>query len=72
MTKAWSIMGAAAIGTLIAVLLVPGGSPRPLMFQLMLASGLVLGLLAAQRVRPSPTEWALGVGALSLVVSWQR
>jgi hypothetical protein len=69
--RAWTIMGVAAIGAIVAVLLVPGGVPRPAAFQMTLAGGLAFGLLAAQRVRPSPTEWALGAGLLCLIVAWQ-
>jgi len=72
MIQAWALIGAAAVGAIVAVLIVPGGMPRPLPFQLLLATGLGLGLIAAQRVRPSPTEWALGIGAVALVVAWQQ
>lgn len=65
-------LGAALIGLIVATVLVPGGDPRPIVFQVTLAAGLVLGLLTAQRARPSPTEWALGVGALCIVASWMR
>jgi len=64
--------GAGMVGVLVAALLVPGGAPRPLAFQALLALGLALGLLAAQRSRPSPTGWALGVGCLSLAAMWLR
>jgi hypothetical protein len=33
---------------------------------------MVLGLISAQRARPSPTEWALGVGVLCIVAAWMR
>jgi hypothetical protein len=72
MVYAWTLVGVASIGVIVAVLLAPGGVARPLMFQLTLATGLAIGLVAAQRVRPSPTEWAFGAGALSLIVAWQR
>ena len=71
LVHAWALIGTAAVGSIVAVLLVPGGTPRPLMFQLVLAGGLGAGLIAAQRVRPSPTEWALGAGVLSLMLAWQ-
>ncbi len=70
LVHAWAIIGAAAVGSIVALLLVPGGTPRPLAFQLVLACGLGLGLVAAQRVRPSPTEWALGAGVLCLILAW--
>ena len=65
-------LGAALVGLIVAAVLVPGGTPRPIVFQAALAAGLVLGLLTAQRARPSPTEWALGVGALCTVAGWLR
>ena len=67
-----SALGAALIGMIVATVLVPAGDPRPLVYQATLAAGLVLGLLVAQRARPSPTEWALGVGALCIVAAWTR
>jgi mannose/fructose/N-acetylgalactosamine-specific phosphotransferase system component IID len=65
-------LGAAAIGLIVAMLLAPGGEPRPVVFQATLAAGLALGLFAAQRARPSPTEWALGFGALCVIAGWMR
>jgi PTS system mannose-specific IID component len=65
-------LGAALIGLIVATVLVPGGEPRPMVFQVLLAAGLVLGMLTAQRARPSPTEWALGIGALCIVAGWIR
>jgi mannose PTS system EIID component len=65
-------LGAALIGLIVAAVLVPGGEPRPMVFQAALAAGLVLGMLTAQRARPSPTEWALGIGALCIVAGWVR
>lgn len=64
--------GAALIGVLVAVLLVPGGAPRPLRFQMLFALGLGIGLVGARRARPSPTEWALAVGAVCVAASWAR
>jgi len=55
------------VGVAVAWMLVPGGSPRPLVFQVSLVAGLGVGLIAAQRGRPGPTEWALGVGGLCLL-----
>lgn len=62
--------GVVLVGVLFAALLAPGGAPRPLLFQATLGGGLAFGLLAAQRPRPSPTEWALVVGALALGAAW--
>jgi mannose PTS system EIID component len=66
------IAGSAVIGIIVAMLLVPGGVPRSVSFQIDLAIGLTVGLLAASRARPSPTEWALGFGAIALAVGWLR
>ena len=65
-----AIAGSGVIGIIVAMLLVPGGMPRSVPFQLDLAVGLTVGLLAASRARPSPTEWALGFGVIALVVAW--
>lgn len=62
--------GAGLVGVVVAVLLAPGGAPRPLGMQLLLSLGLGVGLIVAQRPRPTPTELALGVGALALAVGW--
>jgi mannose PTS system EIID component len=66
------LLGAALVGVLVAALLVPGGEPRAVAFQVALVVGLILGLFAALRPRPSPTEWALGVGAVCVVAVWLR
>ena len=65
---AWA--GTILVALLVAELLVPRGEPRPLGFQALLATGLGLGVLAAQRPRPSPTEWGLLVGAASWALTW--
>lgn len=67
-----AVAGAALVGVVVAVLLVPGGQPATLVFQALLAAGLSLGLIAAQRARPSPTEWALGTGLLCVIATWFR
>ena len=67
-----ALLGTMLAGVTTAWLLVPGGEPRPLVFQAVFAAGLGLGLVAAARPRPSPTEWALGVGALCLAATWFR
>jgi PTS system mannose-specific IID component len=72
MIQGLSVLGAAAVGVAIAAILAPGGQPRTVAFQATLLGGLALGLLTAVRARPSPTQWALGVGALCLVAGWWR
>jgi len=64
--------GAAVVGVVIALMLIPGGFPRAPGFQVLFAVGLGFGLLAAQRARPSPTTWALGVGVLAMATIWFR
>src|SRR5262245_22224185 len=66
MTRLLSQLGAALIGVVVATLLVPGGDPQPVTFQAILAAGLTVGLVTAQRPRPSPTQWAIGAGALCM------
>ena len=65
-------LGAALVGLVVAALLVPGGAPQSLTFQATLAAGLTLGLITAQRARPTPTHWALGLGALCMAATWFR
>ncbi|MEK7823623.1 MAG: PTS system mannose/fructose/sorbose family transporter subunit IID [Candidatus Eisenbacteria bacterium] len=72
MVRSLSLLGAALVGVVVAALLVPGGEPQSLTFQATLAGGLALGLLTAQHARPSPTQHALGVGALCLAAVWFR
>lgn len=72
MVRLISRLGAALVGVLVAALLVPAGDPQGVAFQATLAGGLALGLLTAQAVRPSPTQYALGVGALCLAAVWFR
>ena len=72
MVRLLSRLGAALVGVVVAVLLVPGGEPQSLTFQATLAGGLVLGLLTAPHARLSPTSYALGVGALCLAAVWFR
>jgi PTS system mannose-specific IID component len=62
--------GALLVGIVMACLMVSRGEPQRLGFQLLLAAGLALGLIGAQRARPSPTEWAMVVGLLALAVTW--
>ncbi|MEO5989253.1 MAG: PTS system mannose/fructose/sorbose family transporter subunit IID [Candidatus Eisenbacteria bacterium] len=64
--------GCIVIGVLVAWGLVPGGIPMSIAVQSALAAGLGLGLITAQRARPSPTQWALGLGILGVVAIWLR
>jgi len=64
------IGGVALVGVLLAGLIAPQGVPRPLGFQVALGGGLAFGFIAAQRARPSPTEWALVIGAAALGAAW--
>ncbi|NOT32909.1 MAG: PTS mannose/fructose/sorbose transporter family subunit IID [Candidatus Eisenbacteria bacterium] len=66
-----SLAGCALAGVVVALLLAPGGNPRPAPWQAALLGGMMFGLLAALRSRPSPTQWALGLGALCLIVGWR-
>jgi mannose PTS system EIID component len=66
------VSGAALTGVLVAMLLVPGGDPHNPTFQVLLMAGLMLGLLTTTRARPTPTQWALGFGALTLIAAWLR
>lgn len=66
------IMGSALVGVLMAMLLVPGGDPRSVTFQVLLMAGLVLGLMTTVRARPTPAQWALGMGLLALLAAWMR
>lgn len=64
--------GCIVLGVLVAWGLAPGGEPRSIAVQSALAAGLGLGLITAQRARPSPTQWALGLGILGVVAIWLR
>ena len=61
-----AVIGCAVLGVAFAWALAPGGEPRPIAVQSALAGGLGLGLLTAQRARPSPTRWALVLGIVGL------
>jgi len=65
-----ALAGSALVGVVVAEMLVPGGQPRLVSFQVLLAGGLALGIIAAQRSRPSPTQWALGLGGLCALATW--
>jgi PTS system mannose-specific IID component len=64
--------GCVVLGVLVAYALAPGGEIRPIAVECSLAGGLGLGLVSAQRPRPSPTQWALGLGALVILAAWTR
>jgi hypothetical protein len=64
--------GALLVGGVAAMFMVPGGHPAPLVFQAALAAGLTLGLIAAKRSRPSPTEYGLGLCVMCVIASWFR
>ncbi|MCE9626983.1 MAG: PTS system mannose/fructose/sorbose family transporter subunit IID [Candidatus Eisenbacteria bacterium] len=66
------VLGCAVLGVVFAWSLAPGGEPRPIAVQCALAGGLGLGLLTAQRARPSPTRWALVLGILGLWLALRR
>jgi PTS system mannose-specific IID component len=66
------IAGSVLVGLLIACLMAPHGMPRDVVFQLLLAGGIALGLVSAQQARPSPTEWAMALGAAALAAAWVR
>jgi PTS system mannose-specific IID component len=67
-----AVMGSILVGILTALLLVPGGEPREVTFQVLLIAGLVLGLVTAARARPTPSQWALGLGMLTMASAWLR
>jgi PTS system mannose-specific IID component len=64
--------GCIVLGVLVAYALVPVGEVRPIAVQSAFAGGLGLGLVSARRARPSPTQWALGLGALTVLAAWLR
>ncbi len=72
LTRRLSLLGTALVGVVTAWVLAPAGTPRPLVFQAVFAAGLGLGFVASARPRPSPTEWALGAGALCVAATWFR
>jgi PTS system mannose-specific IID component len=72
LTDSVALLGVVLVGVTTAVLLAPGGAPRPLVFQATFAAGLGFGLVGSVRPRPSPTEWALGAGVLCVAATWFR
>ena len=67
-----AVLGCAVLGVALAWALAPAGEPRPIAVQCALAGGLGLGLLTAQRARPSPTRWALAMGVVGLWLAWRN
>jgi mannose PTS system EIID component len=72
LVRLFSIGGAGLVGVLAAIFLVPGGNPAPLVYQASLAAGLTLGLIAARRSRPSPTEYGIGLCLMCVLAAWFR
>jgi PTS system mannose-specific IID component len=72
LVRGLQLAGTVVIGATVAWILAPAGQPLPIVQQAAVGAGLLLGLLGAQRARPSPTEWALGLGVLCIVVTWIR
>ena len=66
------LLGCALLGVLVAALMAPGIDSSDIAFQATLVGGLLFGMLSALRSRPSPTQWALGLGALCLIAGWLR
>jgi PTS system mannose-specific IID component len=66
------VMGSALVGVATAMMLVPGGDPRTVTYQVLLMAGIVLGLMTTVRSRPTPAQWALGMGLLTVVAAWMR
>jgi PTS system mannose-specific IID component len=66
------LAGCVVLGILNAQLIASGGTPRPLVFQLVLLAGIGVGFVVAQRPRPSATEWALGAAVLCMAAAWAR
>jgi PTS system mannose-specific IID component len=67
-----ALIGCGVLGILVATLLLPPGEPRRVAWQAALLGGLLFGSIAALRSRPSPTQWALGLGVLCLAAAWHR
>jgi mannose/fructose/N-acetylgalactosamine-specific phosphotransferase system component IID len=69
-TSGLAALGAILVGVIVAELLVPHGTPDRMTAQMTLSGGLVFGLITSQRPRPSPTQWALGLGVLCAIAGW--
>jgi mannose PTS system EIID component len=72
LTATIGVLACAVLGVMVSFLLVPGGNPQPLGFQILLTVGLGLGFLTALRHRPTPTAWGIAIGAVSVAVAWMR
>ena len=66
-----AVLGCVVLGVALAWALAPAGEPRPIAVQCALAGGLGLGLVTAQRARPSPTRWALVFGVVGIGLAWR-
>ena len=71
-TRLLASLGAVVIGGILAWLVAPSGNGPTVLFEASLGAGLGLGLLGALRPRPTPTEWALGLGVLCVIAAWFR
>lgn len=71
-TRVLATLGAMTVGVALAWLVAPSGSGPTLLFESALGAGLGVGLIGAMRPRPTPTEWALGLGVLCVVAAWIR
>jgi PTS system mannose-specific IID component len=67
-----AVLGCGLLGMLVAMLLLPAEVSRPVAWQAAMLGGLLFGSITALRSRPSPTQWALGLGVLCLVAAWRR
>jgi mannose/fructose/N-acetylgalactosamine-specific phosphotransferase system component IID len=67
-----SLIGCVVVGVVVAALLAPHGDPASLATEATLVGGLLFGMLAALRSRPSPTQWGLGLGVLCLLAGFAR
>jgi mannose/fructose/N-acetylgalactosamine-specific phosphotransferase system component IID len=72
LTRLLSLAGCVVLGVLTAEMFTPGGTPRPLIFQVVLVAGIGVGFVVAQRPRPSATEWALGAAVMCGIAAWTR
>jgi len=71
-TRMLGALGAMMVGVTLAWLVAPSGNGPTMLFESALGAGLGIGLLGALRPRPTPTEWALGLGLLCCVAAWFR
>lgn len=71
-TRWLATLGAMTIAVILAWLVAPHETGPTMVFEAAIAAGLAIGLLGALRPRPSPTEWALGLGLLCVIAAWFR